>query len=104
MAKLREEEKSNLSFLANTNFLEITRFFERYIYIFFWDLLRLLENFFGFKRIRKYWTFYFVLFFSSKLLRLLLKVIRVTTEHQKLPKIGHNSIKCPFLARRAKKP
>ena len=37
------------------------------------------------------------------LLRLLLKVTHVTTGHQKLPKMGQNSIIRSFFARRAKK-
>ena len=37
------------------------------------------------------------------LLRLLLKVTEVTTEHQKWPKVSQNSIKSSFFARRAKK-
>ena len=41
--------------------------------------------------------------FLSKLLRLLLNVTKVTTEHQKLPKLGQNSMKSSFFARRAKK-
>ena len=41
--------------------------------------------------------------FLSKLLRLLLKVTNVTTGHQKLPKMGQNSIINPFFAPRAKK-
>ena len=41
--------------------------------------------------------------FLLKLLMLLLKVNKVTTGHQKLPKMGQNSIITPFLARRAKK-
>ena len=41
--------------------------------------------------------------FFSKLLMLLLKVTKVTTGHQKLPKMGQNSIIISFFARRAKK-
>ena len=40
--------------------------------------------------------------FLSKLLRLLLKVTKVTTGNQKMPKMGQNSIISPFFARRAK--
>ena len=40
--------------------------------------------------------------FFSRLLRLLLKVTEVTTEHQNWPKKRENSIKSPFFARRAK--
>ena len=40
--------------------------------------------------------------FLSKLLRLLLKVTKVTTGHLKLPKIGKNSIISSFFARRAR--
>ena len=40
--------------------------------------------------------------FFSKILRLLLKVTEVTTEHQRWPKVSKNSIKNPFFARRAK--
>ena len=38
------------------------------------------------------------------LLRVLLKVTEVTTEHQKLPKISKNSITRSFFARWPKKP
>ena len=41
--------------------------------------------------------------FLSKLLRLLLKVTKVTTGHQKMPKIGQNSIISSFFAQRANK-
>ena len=41
--------------------------------------------------------------FFSNLLRLLLKVTEVTTEHQKWPKVSQNSIKSSFFAQRAKK-
>ena len=41
--------------------------------------------------------------FLSKLLMLLLKVTKVTIGHQKLPKVGQNSIITCFFARRAKK-
>ena len=47
--------------------------------------------------------FFVFLGFLSKFLRLLLKVTKVTTGHQKLPKMGQNSIKSSFFARRAKK-
>ena len=39
----------------------------------------------------------------SKFLWLLPKVTKVTTEHQKLPKMGQNSIQSFFFAQRAKK-
>ena len=64
----------------------------------FLDVIKLCEIF-GFN------FFIFLVFgFLSKLLRLLLKVFKVATEHQKLPKIGQNSI-ISFLLfpRRAKK-
>ena len=41
--------------------------------------------------------------FFLKLLMLLLKITEVTTGHQKLPKVGQNSIRRSFFARRAKK-
>ena len=47
--------------------------------------------------------FFVFLGFLSKLLMLLLKVTKVTTGHQKLPKMGQNSIISSFFARRAKK-
>ena len=47
--------------------------------------------------------FSFFLGFLSKLLRLLLNVTKVTTGHQKSPKMGQNSIISSFFARRAKK-
>ena len=45
---------------------------------------------------------FFIIFSLSKLLRLLLKVTKVTNEHQKWPKMGKNSIICPFFGRREK--
>ena len=48
------------------------------------------------------WIFCF-LGFLSKLLMLLLKVTKVTTGHQKLLKMGQNTIITSFFARRAKK-
>ena len=48
--------------------------------------------------------FFVFLVFISKLLMLLLKVTKVTTGHQKMPKMGQNSIINSFFARRAKKP
>ena len=47
--------------------------------------------------------FFVFLGFLSKLLMLLLKVTKVTTGHQKLPKMGQNSIRSSFFAQRAKK-
>ena len=41
--------------------------------------------------------------FFSKLLRLLLKVTKVTTRHQKWPKMGQNSILGSDFAQKAKK-
>ena len=72
------------------NLLDVFIFFFGFFGIFFGFFL----DFFGF--------FCFFWFFS-KLLRLLLNVTTVTTGHQKLPKIGQNSIKSSFFARRAKK-
>ena len=46
--------------------------------------------------------FFVFLEFLSKLLWLLIKVTKVTTGHQKLPKMSQNSIICSFFARRAK--
>ena len=46
--------------------------------------------------------FFVFLGFLSKLLILLLKVTKVTTGHQKLPKMGQNSIISSFFVRRAK--
>ena len=82
---------------------------------FFLDFLDFFWIFFGFFWIfqifwclwiflifRFFWIFSFF-WFLSKLLRLLLNVTTVTTEHQKTPKLGQNSIKSPFFARRAKK-
>ena len=59
----------------------------------FWIFL----DFLGFTEF--FWIFFgFLCFFwfLSKLLRLLLNVTTVTTGHQKLSKIGQNSIKSPF--------
>ena len=49
--------------------------------------------------------FYFILFFFSYLLRVLIKVTKVTTEQQKWPKTGKKkSIIGPFLREGLKKP
>ena len=57
--------------------------------------------------VRFFWGFSFILFgflgFLSKLLRLLLKVTKVTIGHQKLLKMGQSSIISSFFAQRAKK-
>ena len=68
-------------------------------FLLFW-ILDFLNNF----KFLGFWGDFFVLLgFLSKLLRLLLKVTKVTTGHQKLPKMGQNSIKRSFFDRRAKK-
>ena len=61
------------------------------------DFLKLFEIFCFFL------DFLVFLVFLSKLLMLLLKVPKVTTGHQKLPKVVQNSIISSFFARRAKK-
>ena len=51
-----------------------------------------------------FFGFYFLFLFHSKLLRLLLKVAKVPTGHQKLSKMGQTSkINTIFFAQRAKK-
>ena len=50
-----------------------------------------------------YFFVIFFLFLSLKLLRLLLKVNKVTTEHQKWRKISKISIQSSFFAQRTKK-
>ena len=50
-----------------------------------------------------FWIFWIQKKINSKLLRVLLKVTGVSTEHRKWPKISKNSIKSPLFARRAKK-
>ena len=64
----------------------------------FWIILNCLK-FFGF-----FLDFLVFLVFLSKLLMLLLKVTKVTTGHQKLPKMGQNSIISSFLPEGQKKP
>ena len=48
--------------------------------------------------------FFWIFGFFSKLLRLLLNVMEVSTEHQKWLKISTNSVKSSYFARSAKKP
>ena len=50
-----------------------------------------------------FWDFFRFFGLFSRLLRLLLNVTKVTTEHRKWPKISTNSVKSFFLAQRAKK-
>ena len=63
----------------------------------FLDLLRLFELF------AFYLDFFAFEIFFSKFLRLILKVTKFTTSHQKLPKIGPTKYKKLFFACRAKK-
>ena len=70
------------------------------IFLFFWTFLL----FFGFELFLDFFGFFFGFFeFFLKLQRLLLKVTKVTTGHQRLPQIGQNSIKRFFFAQRKKK-
>ena len=76
---------------------------------FFWDFLRFsrifkILGFSGYFRIFSVFLCVRFLDFFSKLLRLLLKINEVTTEHQKWHKVSKNSIKSSFFARRAKMP
>ena len=78
-------------------FLDFLDFF--WIFLIFW-------TFFGFWDFLKFFEIFWIFldfFFWLLLLKLLLKVTKVTTGHQKLPKMGQNSILRSFLARRAKK-
>ena len=50
-----------------------------------------------------FWFFFSFLGFLSKLLRLIVKVTKATTGHQKLPKMGQNSIISSFLPEVQKK-
>ena len=90
--------------------------FQDFFFVFFWIFLDFLGvfrflwlfwiwGFFEFFWIFKIFFGFFLVFwgFLSKLLRSLLNVIKVTTEHKKLPKMGQNSIISSFFDRRAKK-
>ena len=86
--------------------IEIFLYFLEFIWIFFLLIFGLFLVFFwifGILLIFWFWWFKFFLdiFFLPKLLRLLLKVIEVSTEHQKWPKISKNHEK-PFFAQRVK--
>ena len=70
-------------------------FLDSFEFLRFWDILNIFLDFFGF--------FFGLCGFKIKLLRLLLKVTKVTTEHQRRPKIGQNSTMIFFGARRTKK-
>ena len=83
--------------------------FCRISFYFFKDFFLDFLEFFGLFWIFGFFEFFLIFFififfwFLSKLIRLLLNVTMVTTGHQKLPKMGQNSIKTSFFARRAKK-
>ena len=67
-------------------------FFLLYFYFLFFYILIFL-NFWNFLKFLYFlWIFFWSLGFLSKLPRLLIKVTKVTTAHQKLPKIGQISI------------
>ena len=84
-------------------FLDICQIFLIFFLDFFWIFLNfwIILDFFIFLFFSSFFSLFFL--FLSKLIRLLLNVIMVTTGHQKLLKIGQNSIKSSFFARRAKK-
>ena len=67
---------------------------------FFLFIFRFLD-FFGFFGFLRFFLDFFGFF--KKLLRLLLKVTEVTTEHQKWPKISTNIVKSPFFCPKGKK-
>ena len=73
------------------------------VYLFIFFLTLRFWNFRIFYDIFWDFLFYFLDFFS-KLLRLLLKVTEVTTEHQKWLKVSQNSLKNFFLPEGQKKP
>ena len=83
-------------------------FFFVFVFLdFFWFYLH-FWTFFGFLIFFEIFLFFCWIFigflgFLSKFLRLLLKVTKVTTGHQKLPKMGRNSIISSFFAQRAKR-
>ena len=91
-------------------FLDFSTIFEIFeILVFFLWIFLIFFGFFGFYR---FFCVFFGIFFCilgdffvffSKLLKLLLKVTKVTTEHHKLPKMGQNSIISYFFAQRATK-
>ena len=99
----------------------LLRFFRRTFFWYFWTFVKSLEllwNFWIFFGIFLgffvgwFWTLDFLEFFGffknlfryfSKLIRLLLKVTKVTTEQQKWPKMGRNSIISSFFCLKAKK-
>ena len=83
-------------------FLCFLGFFLVFFFIFFYFLWFFLFFYFIFFSDFLMFFFLFILLLS-KLLRLLLNASKVTTGHQKLPKIGQNSIISSLFARRAKK-
>jgi hypothetical protein len=87
-----------LNFYLNFFFWGWGFFWNFWIVLDFWIFLvfYIFVDFFGDFIFNFFW-------FLSKLLRLLLNVTTVTTGHQKSPKMGQNSIKSSFFARRAKK-
>ena len=82
-------------------------------FLIFWIFIGFFLDYFGFfgffwifglfKKKKDFLGFFLFFWFLSKLQRLLVNVTRVTTRHQKSPKMGKNSIKRSFFARRAKK-
>ena len=85
-------------FMMFSGFVWIFMIFEN-----IWDFFWIFWNFWDF------WNLYFFLgslrFLGlfSKLLKLLLNVIEVTTEHQKWPLMSTNSVKSSFFPQRVKK-
>ena len=82
-----------------------------WIFFGFWRFFWLICSIFNltFFWILEFWEFFLDFYFCfygffRKLLRLLLKVTKVSNGNPKWPKMGQNSIIKPFFARRAKKP
>ena len=96
-------------FVLNFGFLDISWYFCFIDFLGIVGLVKfvLLLNFWIFWYFEIFLYLFFHLFFSLldflKLLRLLLTVTKVTTEHQKWPKIGQSSIICPFFGPKCKK-
>ena len=93
-----------LTFLDIFLFLGFFMDFLGGFFVIFFGIFSYFLNFFGFLRVLNFFKNVFRDFFDffSKVQRLLLKVIEVTTEHQKWPKVSQNSILKKF-AQRAKK-
>ena len=75
-------------------FFEILGFFDNFKFLLFLDFLIFFSSFFFElkKKIIYYYFFFGFHWFFSKLLRLLLKVTKVTIVHQKWPKIAFSAL------------